>query len=63
MVETFLVDTLLFPSPLGAVRSKGPVVQYTQDLTGAGTQYKPLEQMQAASLAARSVSPQPAEME
>ncbi|KAM9264590.1 histone-lysine N-methyltransferase SETDB1 isoform 4-T4 [Morus bassanus] len=48
---------------VGAVRSKGPVVQYTQDLTGAGTQYKPLEQMQAASLAARSVSPQPAEME
>lgn len=39
------------------------MVQYTQDLTGAGTQYKPLEQMQAASLAARSVSPQPAEME
>ncbi|KAM6112670.1 histone-lysine N-methyltransferase SETDB1 isoform 5-T5 [Phoenicopterus ruber ruber] len=48
---------------VGAVRSKGPVVQYTQDLTGAGTQYKPLEQMQAASLAARPVSPQPAEME
>ncbi|KAM9214868.1 histone-lysine N-methyltransferase SETDB1 isoform 2-T2 [Leptosomus discolor] len=44
---------------VGAVRSKGPVVQYTQDLMGAGTQYKPLEQMQAA----RSVSPQPAEME
>jgi len=48
---------------LGAVRSKGPVVQYTQDLAGAGTQYKPLEQMQAASLAARSASPQLAEME
>ncbi|PKU30623.1 histone-lysine n-methyltransferase setdb1 isoform x1 [Limosa lapponica baueri] len=48
---------------VGAVRSKGPVVQYTQDLTGAGTQYKPLEQMQAASLAARSVSPPPPEME
>uniref|UniRef100_A0A8B9T4C6 Histone-lysine N-methyltransferase SETDB1 n=1 Tax=Anas platyrhynchos TaxID=8839 RepID=A0A8B9T4C6_ANAPL len=48
---------------VGAVRSKGPVVQYTQDLTGAGTQYKPLEQMQAASLAARSISPQLAEME
>ncbi|XP_055552555.1 histone-lysine N-methyltransferase SETDB1 isoform X8 [Falco cherrug] len=48
---------------VGAVRSKGPVVQYTQDLTGAGTHYKPLEQMQAASLAAQSVSPQPAEME
>ncbi|XP_033927186.1 LOW QUALITY PROTEIN: histone-lysine N-methyltransferase SETDB1 [Melopsittacus undulatus] len=48
---------------VGAVRSKGPVVQYTQDLTGAGTQYKPLEQMQAASQAPRSASPQPAEME
>ncbi|XP_010021983.1 PREDICTED: histone-lysine N-methyltransferase SETDB1-like, partial [Nestor notabilis] len=48
---------------VGAVRSKGPVVQYTQDLTGAGTQYKPLEQMQAASQAPRPASPQPAEME
>ncbi|NXC22380.1 SETB1 methyltransferase, partial [Corythaeola cristata] len=48
---------------VGAVRSKGPVVQYTQDLTGAGTQYKPLDQMQAASLAAQSVSPQPTEMD
>uniref|UniRef100_A0A8C6YTL0 Histone-lysine N-methyltransferase SETDB1 n=1 Tax=Nothoprocta perdicaria TaxID=30464 RepID=A0A8C6YTL0_NOTPE len=44
---------------VGAVRSKGPVVQYTQDLTGAGAQYKPLEQMQATSLAARPFSPQP----
>ncbi|NWX11065.1 SETB1 methyltransferase, partial [Caloenas nicobarica] len=48
---------------VGAVRSKGPVVQYTQDLTGAGPQYKPLEQMQAASLPPRNVSPQPAEVE
>ncbi|NWH71423.1 SETB1 methyltransferase, partial [Piaya cayana] len=47
----------------GAVRSKGPVVQYTQDLTGAGTQYKPLEQMQVASVAAQPVSPQPGEMD
>uniref|UniRef100_G1MQP3 SET domain bifurcated histone lysine methyltransferase 1 n=1 Tax=Meleagris gallopavo TaxID=9103 RepID=G1MQP3_MELGA len=30
---------------VGAVRSKGPVVQYTQDLTGAGTQYRALEQI------------------
>ncbi|XP_017695366.1 PREDICTED: histone-lysine N-methyltransferase SETDB1 isoform X1 [Lepidothrix coronata] len=44
---------------VGAVRSKGPVVQYTQDLAGAGPQYKPPEQLPAAS----SVSPQPAEME
>ncbi|NWU87734.1 SETB1 methyltransferase, partial [Onychorhynchus coronatus] len=44
---------------VGAVRSKGPVVQYTQDLTGAGPQYKPLEQHPAAC----PVSPQPAEME
>ncbi|XP_052521079.1 histone-lysine N-methyltransferase SETDB1 isoform X4 [Tympanuchus pallidicinctus] len=48
---------------VGAVRSKGPVVQYTQDLTGAGTQYKPLEQMQAASLAVQPPSPPPSEME
>ncbi|NWU92916.1 SETB1 methyltransferase, partial [Upupa epops] len=48
---------------VGAVRSKGPVVQYTQDLTASGTQYKPLEQIQAALLAAQAASPQPAEME
>ncbi|XP_067425735.1 histone-lysine N-methyltransferase SETDB1 isoform X2 [Emydura macquarii macquarii] len=48
---------------VGAVRSKGPVVQYTQDLTGTSTQFKPIEQIQATSLAAQSVSPQPAEME
>ncbi|NWT76748.1 SETB1 methyltransferase, partial [Prunella himalayana] len=42
---------------VGAVRSKGPVVQYTQDLAGAGPQYKTPEP------AARPVSPQPAEME
>ncbi|XP_030320966.1 histone-lysine N-methyltransferase SETDB1 isoform X2 [Calypte anna] len=48
---------------VGAVRSKGPVVQYTQDLMGAGTQYKALEQLQAASLPPRAASPQPAEME
>ncbi|KAF2987712.1 hypothetical protein EK904_000620, partial [Melospiza melodia maxima] len=40
-----------------AVRSKGPVVQYTQDLAGAGPQYKTPEP------AARPSSPQPAEME
>ncbi|XP_066233503.1 histone-lysine N-methyltransferase SETDB1 isoform X2 [Saccopteryx leptura] len=28
---------------MGAVRSKGPVVQYTQDLTSTGTQFKPVE--------------------
>uniref|UniRef100_K9IP00 Putative histone methyl transferase n=1 Tax=Desmodus rotundus TaxID=9430 RepID=K9IP00_DESRO len=28
---------------MGAVRSKGPVVQYTQDLTSTGTQFKPME--------------------
>uniref|UniRef100_A0A452E540 Histone-lysine N-methyltransferase SETDB1 n=1 Tax=Capra hircus TaxID=9925 RepID=A0A452E540_CAPHI len=28
---------------MGAVRSKGPVVQYTQDLTSTGTQFKPTE--------------------
>ncbi|NXD46395.1 SETB1 methyltransferase, partial [Copsychus sechellarum] len=44
---------------VGAVRSKGPVVQYTQDLAGAGPQYKAPEQAPAA----RPSSPQPAEME
>ncbi|XP_053857343.1 histone-lysine N-methyltransferase SETDB1 isoform X2 [Vidua macroura] len=42
---------------VGAVRSKGPVVQYTQDLAGTGPQYK------APEPAARPTSPQPAEME
>ncbi|XP_059232051.1 histone-lysine N-methyltransferase SETDB1 isoform X1 [Mustela nigripes] len=31
---------------MGAVRSKGPVVQYTQDLTSTGTQFKPMEPLQ-----------------
>ncbi|NXA69781.1 SETB1 methyltransferase, partial [Mohoua ochrocephala] len=44
---------------VGAVRSKGPVVQYTQDLAGTGPQYKAPEQPPAA----RPASPQPAEME
>uniref|UniRef100_A0A8D2GUX8 Histone-lysine N-methyltransferase SETDB1 n=1 Tax=Urocitellus parryii TaxID=9999 RepID=A0A8D2GUX8_UROPR len=35
-----------FPFPVGAVRSKGPVVQYTQDLTSTGTQFKPMESPQ-----------------
>ncbi|NXD28926.1 SETB1 methyltransferase, partial [Spelaeornis formosus] len=43
---------------VGAVRSKGPVVQYTQDLAGAAPQYKAPE-----PAAARPASPQPAEME
>ncbi|NXY12145.1 SETB1 methyltransferase, partial [Pteruthius melanotis] len=44
---------------VGAVRSKGPVVQYTQDLAAAGPQYKTPEQPPPA----RPASPQPAEME
>ncbi|NXM86835.1 SETB1 methyltransferase, partial [Oenanthe oenanthe] len=44
---------------VGAVRSKGPVVQYTQDLAGAGPQYKAPEQPPAA----HPSSPQPTEME
>uniref|UniRef100_A0A8C5X2A4 Histone-lysine N-methyltransferase SETDB1 n=1 Tax=Malurus cyaneus samueli TaxID=2593467 RepID=A0A8C5X2A4_9PASS len=39
---------------VGAVRSKGPVVQYTQDLAGTGPQYKAPEQLPAA----RPASPQ-----
>ncbi|NWI94205.1 SETB1 methyltransferase, partial [Pitta sordida] len=44
---------------VGAVRSKGPVVQYTQDLGRAGPQYKPTEQLRDT----RAVSPQPGETE
>ncbi|NXY13809.1 SETB1 methyltransferase, partial [Atrichornis clamosus] len=44
---------------VGAVRSKGPVVQYTQDLAGTGLQYKALEQPPAA----HPTSPQPVDME
>ncbi|NXI82596.1 SETB1 methyltransferase, partial [Rhipidura dahli] len=44
---------------VGAVRSKGPVVQYTQDLGGAAPQYKTPEQPPPA----RPASPQPADME
>lgn len=42
---------------MGAVRSKGPVVQYTQDLTSTGTQFKPLEPPQPT---ASPVPPAPA---
>ncbi|XP_044528598.1 histone-lysine N-methyltransferase SETDB1 isoform X1 [Gracilinanus agilis] len=48
---------------MGAVRSKGPVVQYTQDLTGTGTQFKPLEPPQTTSLPAPTMSPQVTELE
>ena len=34
---------------MGAVRSKGPVVQYTQDLTGTGIQFKPMEPLAYSS--------------
>ncbi|XP_060057717.1 histone-lysine N-methyltransferase SETDB1 isoform X3 [Erinaceus europaeus] len=34
---------------MGAVRSKGPVVQYTQDLTSTGTQFKSMEPPQPAA--------------
>ncbi|XP_041493840.1 histone-lysine N-methyltransferase SETDB1 [Microtus oregoni] len=44
---------------MGAVRSKGPVVQYTQDLTGTGTQFKPLEPPQPIALPAPPAPPAP----
>nr|XP_044993891.1 histone-lysine N-methyltransferase SETDB1 isoform X1 [Jaculus jaculus] len=43
---------------MGAVRSKGPVVQYTQDLTSTGTQFKPLEPPQPLASSAPPLSPQ-----
>ncbi|XP_004716659.1 histone-lysine N-methyltransferase SETDB1 isoform X2 [Echinops telfairi] len=44
---------------MGAVRSKGPVVQYTQDLTSTGTQFKPVEPQQPMALPAPPVQPAP----
>ncbi|XP_010587765.1 histone-lysine N-methyltransferase SETDB1 isoform X1 [Loxodonta africana] len=44
---------------MGAVRSKGPVVQYTQDLTSTGTQFKPVEPPQPTALPALPVPPAP----
>lgn len=52
---------------MGAVRSKGPVVQYTQDLTGTGIQFKPMEPLQPiappAPLPMPPLSPQAADTE
>ncbi|XP_023375175.1 histone-lysine N-methyltransferase SETDB1 [Otolemur garnettii] len=42
---------------MGAVRSKGPVVQYTQDLTSTGTQFKPMEPPQPIAPPAPPVPP------
>lgn len=44
---------------LGAVRSKGPVVQYTQDLTSTGTQFKPMEPLQPTAPPTPPVPPVP----
>lgn len=54
---TQLLSSWCFLFPIGAVRSKGPVVQYTQDLTSTGTQFKPLEPPQPT---ASPVPPAPA---
>ncbi|KAL1772001.1 histone-lysine N-methyltransferase SETDB1 isoform X1 [Sigmodon hispidus] len=52
---------------MGAVRSKGPVVQYTQDLICTGTQFKPMEPPQPiappAPPAAQALSPQAGDTE
>ncbi|XP_037681983.1 histone-lysine N-methyltransferase SETDB1 isoform X2 [Choloepus didactylus] len=42
---------------MGAVRSKGPVVQYTQDLTSTATQFKPVEPPQPSALPAPPAPP------
>ncbi|XP_032699532.1 histone-lysine N-methyltransferase SETDB1 isoform X5 [Lontra canadensis] len=44
---------------MGAVRSKGPVVQYTQDLTSTGTQFKPMEPPQPTAPPTPPVPPVP----
>ena len=49
-----------FPFLIGAVRSKGPVVQYTQDLTSTGTQFKPMEPPQPTAPPAPPAPPGPA---
>ncbi|XP_060112429.1 histone-lysine N-methyltransferase SETDB1 isoform X1 [Heteronotia binoei] len=43
---------------VGAVRSKGPVVQYIHDLTGTSTPFKPLEQPPMPIMVSQPVSPQ-----
>lgn len=48
-----------FLFPIGAVRSKGPVVQYTQDLTSTGTQFKPVEPSQPTAPPVQPVPPAP----
>lgn len=50
---------IIFLFPVGAVRSKGPVVQYTQDLTSTGTQFKPMEPPQPTAPPAPSAPPAP----
>ncbi|XP_077176107.1 histone-lysine N-methyltransferase SETDB1 isoform X2 [Paroedura picta] len=43
---------------VGAVRSKGPVVQYTHDLTGTSTQFKPVEPPPVPIMVSQPLSPQ-----
>ncbi|XP_015280005.1 PREDICTED: histone-lysine N-methyltransferase SETDB1 isoform X2 [Gekko japonicus] len=43
---------------VGAVRSKGPVVQYIHDLTGTSTQFKPVEPPPVPIMVSQPVSPQ-----
>nr|XP_056709521.1 histone-lysine N-methyltransferase SETDB1 [Euleptes europaea] len=43
---------------VGAVRSKGPVVQYTHDLTGTSMQFKPVEPPPVPIVVSQPVSPQ-----
>ncbi|XP_055976943.1 histone-lysine N-methyltransferase SETDB1 isoform X2 [Sorex fumeus] len=42
---------------MGAVRSKGPVVQYTQDLASTGAQFKPVETPQPPAHPAPAATP------
>ncbi|XP_054854068.1 histone-lysine N-methyltransferase SETDB1 isoform X2 [Eublepharis macularius] len=48
---------------VGAVRSKGPVVQYTHDLTGTGMQFKPVEPPPMPIIVSQPVSPQIVEVD
>uniref|UniRef100_A0A8D0GCM3 SET domain bifurcated histone lysine methyltransferase 1 n=1 Tax=Sphenodon punctatus TaxID=8508 RepID=A0A8D0GCM3_SPHPU len=48
---------------VGAVRSKGPVVQYTQDLTGTSNQFKAVEPTPLVPLAAPPISLLPVDLD
>lgn len=57
--DSMIISVVHVLFPVGAVRSKGPVVQYTQDLTSTGTQFKPMELPQPTAPPAPPATPTP----